>query len=262
MNILEEIVNYKEQEVQKREELYPIKLLEESLYFQTKTVSLRHYLSRPDKNGIIAEIKRRSPSRGIINSHIDIEKLSIGYMQAGASALSVLTDKHFFGGSNHDLVVARRFNFCPILRKEFIISEYQIVESKSIGADAILLIAAILDLKEIKSFCGLAKKLGLEVLFEIHDEADLKKLVDEVDIVGVNNRDLNTFHTDFKHALAIAPKLPEEKFKIAESGLESPEIIKTLKDAGYKGFLIGEAFMKESEPDKACFNLISKLKAL
>ena len=170
-NILDQIVAHKREEVAKRKEIYPVKLLEQSIYFNTPTVSLSKYLRRPDKLGIIAEFKRRSPSKGDINPYASVEEVSIGYMQAGASALSVLTDTHFFGGKNEDLTEARKFNYCPILRKDFVIDEYQIIEARSIGADAILLIAACLEKAEIKSLAALAQSLGLEVLIEIHNEA-------------------------------------------------------------------------------------------
>ena len=137
MNILEKIVEQKKKEMAERKSLYPVKLLEQSIFFASPTVSLKKYVQRKDLSGIIAELKRKSPSKGAINPYVSIERTSIGYMQAGASALSILTDKEFFGGSNEDLMVARKFNYCPILRKDFTIDEYQIVEAKSIGADAI-----------------------------------------------------------------------------------------------------------------------------
>ena len=164
MNILDQIVAYKKQEVAERKELYPIKLLENSLYFSSPTVSLKKYLAREDKSGIIAEFKRKSPSKGIINAYADVEETSIGYMRAGASALSVLTDSHFFGGSGEDLKTARKFNFCPILRKDFTIDAYQVYEARSMGADAILLIAEILSEKEVKQLAELAKSLEMEVV--------------------------------------------------------------------------------------------------
>ena len=169
MNILDQILAHKETEVAERKSLYPVKLLEKSIFFPTQPVSLKKYLLREDKSGIIAEIKRKSPSKGVINPHVSIERTSIGYMQAGASALSVLTDQKFFGGSNDDLMIARKFNYCPILRKDFVIDEYQIVEAKSIGADAILLIAAALAPEKLASLCAFAHTLKLEVLMEVHD---------------------------------------------------------------------------------------------
>jgi len=260
MAILDEIVAHKRTEVASKKDLYPIKLLERSIYYQTPVVSLKKYLSRNDRVGVIAEIKRQSPSRGIINEHISVEQLSIGYMQSGASALSVLTDAKFFGGKNEDLTVARKFNFCPILRKEFIIDEYQIIEAKSIGADAILLIAKILTPKEIANFSSVAKKLGLEVLLEVHSEKELLDNVEQnIDIFGVNNRNLDTLAVDVKLSLELAAKIPSMAVKISESGIESAETIRSLKSAGYSGFLIGETFMKTSSPEKACARLISEV---
>jgi len=261
MNILDEIIAYKKQEVAQRKELYPVKLLEKSIHFGVPAVSLKKYLLRKDKCGIIAEIKRKSPSKGIINNNISIERTSIGYMQAGASALSVLTDEKYFGGSNEDLKEARRFNFCPILRKEFIVDDYQVLEAKSIGADAILLIAAALDPDKIRSFSELAKSLGLEVLMEVHGEEELAgNLHDSVDIIGVNNRDLKTFNTDIENSVALAEKIPANYVKISESGIHQPEDIIHLKKFGFQGFLMGEHFMKQSRPEKACAEFITALK--
>ncbi|MEM7299120.1 MAG: indole-3-glycerol phosphate synthase TrpC, partial [Bacteroidota bacterium] len=177
MNILEEIVANKRKEVNAQKELYPIKLLEKSTYFEGQPVSLKKYIRREDKSGIIAEIKRKSPSKGLINKHVSVERTSIGYMQAGASGLSVLTDNQYFGGTAEDLKVARSFNFCPILRKDFMIDEYQVLEAKSIGADVILLIASVLDKEEIEKLGGLAQSLGMEVLLEVHGEEELKSSI-------------------------------------------------------------------------------------
>ncbi|MCB0354368.1 MAG: indole-3-glycerol-phosphate synthase, partial [Bdellovibrionales bacterium] len=199
MSILEEIVLSKREEVAERKELCPIKLLERSLYFTTRGVSLKQYLLRKDRVGIIAEFKRRSPSRGDLLVHASVEEISIGYMQAGASALSILTDKKYFGGSGEDLTIARRFNFCPVLRKDFIVDEYQLFEAKSWGADAVLLIAAILDKDALVRLAKRAVDLGLEVLFEVHSERDLAKLPSTgVEIVGVNNRDLDTLEVSLE----------------------------------------------------------------
>src|SRR5258706_9468267 len=170
MNILDQILAHKRKEVDERKGLYPVKLLEQSIYFATPAVSLKKYLLRDDKVGIIAEIKRKSPSKGIINEHVSIERTSIGYMQAGASALSILTDTEFFGGKNEDLTLARKFNYCPILRKDFTIDEYQIIEAKSIGADIILLLANVLSPEQIKAFSMLGHSLGLEILLEVRDK--------------------------------------------------------------------------------------------
>lgn len=261
MNILDQIIEYKRTEVAERKSLYPVKLLEQSIYFSSPVVSLKKYLLRDDKSGIIAEIKRKSPSKGMINPYVSVERTSIGYMQAGASALSILTDKHFFGGSNDDLTTARKFNFCPILRKEFVIDEYQIIEAKSIGADAILLIAAVLSVDEVNRFTNFAHSLGLEVLLEVHDESELKlNLNAEVELIGVNNRDLKTFNLDIETSKRLAPMIPKNVIKISESGIESPEAIMELKKYGFKGFLIGQTFMQHSRPEKAARDFMDDLK--
>lgn len=259
MNTLDKINAQKRKEVEENKILYPVKLLERSNFFHTKTVSLEKYLKREDKNGIIAEIKKKSPSAGAINPYVNIERTSIGYMQAGSSAISVLTDKHFFGGSNQDLITARKFNFCPILRKDFIVDEYQIIEAKSIGADAILLIAASLNKNEIASFTDLAFSLGLEVLFEIHDEEELVKIPSNAKMIGVNNRNLKSMQIDLETSYSIISKLPQHVAKVTESGIENPDDIIQLKKLGYSGFLIGSYFMKHTEPSLACKELANAL---
>lgn len=259
MNVLQKIITHKQQEVKEQQSLYPVKLLERSTYFNSPKVSLRKYLLRNDKSGIIAEIKKQSPSLGIINKYIDIEKTSIGYMQSGASALSVLTDKTFFGGSSEDLMIARKFNFCPILRKDFILSEYQIIESKSIGADVILLIAAVLSKEEIITLTDLAHSLDMEVLLEIYDADELDKIYDKVDVIGVNNRNLSTMKIDVQQSLSMCELLPKEIIKISESGIDSVDTILKLKQFGYQGFLMGTNFMKKPQPHLACKEFIKEL---
>lgn len=263
MNILEKIVAHKKEEIQKKQELVPTKLLEQSIYFNTPCVSLKEYVKRPDKLGIIAEIKRKSPSKGDINPYVSVERTSIGYMQAGASALSVLTDGHFFGGKNADLTTARQFNYCPILRKEFILNEYQIIEARSIGADAILLISEILSPEKLKSLAQFAKSLGMEVLMEVHSLDTLEShLNDSVDLVGVNNRDLKAFKVDIQTSLDLLAHIPNDVVKISESGISDPKTVVQLRAAGYDGFLIGEQFMKASRPERACSKFISEIRAL
>jgi indole-3-glycerol phosphate synthase len=259
MNTLEKIIKYKISEVEERKLLYPAKLLERSIYFDSPAVSLKEYLLREDKSGIIAEIKRRSPSKGFINKYISVEKTSIGYMQVGASALSVLTDTEFFGGTSEDLSTARKFNYCPILRKDFIIDEYQIIESKSIGADAILLIAAILSKEQIKQYTQLAADLGLEVLLEIHEEEELEKVMDNINILGINNRDLKTMKIDIETSVRFANLIPGNYVKVSESGIENTESISRLREIGYKGFLIGSYFMSHPKPEEACKEFIKQL---
>ena len=262
MNALEKIVLEKRKQVREEKTLFPVELLERSIYFKSECVSLKKYLLREDKSGIIAEIKKQSPALGAINPHIKVEKLSIGYMQAGASALSVLTDKKFFGGSNADLTTARKFNFCPILRKEFVIDEYQVIEAKSIGADAILLITAILSKDEIAQFTDLAHKLGMEVLLELHAEHELEKVYKEVDIIGVNNRNLETMEIDIQTSRSMAKLIPTGFIKISESGIEDPKVVLELRQLGYNGFLIGGYFMKHPQPEKACAEFIQQINKL
>ncbi len=261
MNILDKICQQKQSELIEKKLLYPTALLERSKFFETSPVSLKTYVQREDKNGIIAEIKRRSPSEGWLKQYADIETLSISYMQAGASALSILTDKINFGGSNEDLSTAREFNYCPILRKDFVLDEYQIIEAKSIGADAVLLIAAILSPKKTKALAQFARSLGLEVLLEIHTEEELIHLNEYISIVGVNNRNLNTMTTDIRQSIQLAPLLPKELCTISESGINNANDIQLLRKYGYNGFLIGTSFMKQNEPGFACKQLVEKLKS-
>jgi indole-3-glycerol phosphate synthase len=262
MNILEKIVNHKRREVDQRKELYPVPLLEQSIYFPTPVVSLCDYLQRPDKSGIIAEFKRQSPSKGPINLYASVEEVSISYMQAGASALSVLTDMEFFKGSNKDLTEARIYNYCPILRKDFVVDEYQIIEAKSIGADAILLIAECLSAEEVKAFSELAHSLGLEVLMEVHSQEQLEKVGPAIDLVGVNNRNLEDFSVSIETSLQLASAIPTEKIRISESGISRPEAIHELRQAGYQGFLIGEHFMSAPHPGEACRQFIRAVREL
>ncbi len=261
MQILEEIIAYKRKQVEEQKGLFPTKLLEKSIFFETPTVSLTKYLLREDRWGIIAEIKRKSPSQGIINDNVSIERISIGYMQAGASALSILTDHKYFGGNNQDLTDARTFNFCPILRKDFTVDEYQIIEAKSIGADAILLIAAALSPNEVKKLAAFAHSLDLEVLLEVHNAEELSShYTPEVQLVGVNNRNLQTFEVSVETSRALAESLPPETVKISESGIFDVDVIKELKSLGYHGFLIGQNFMMHDRPELKCRNFIAQLR--
>jgi indole-3-glycerol phosphate synthase len=262
MNILNDIVSDKRKAVEERKSLYPVKLLEQSIYFQTPVVSLRKYLTRTDKIGIIAEFKRRSPGYGMINAYADVEQVSIGYMQAGASALSVLTDTPFFGGKSNDLTIARKFNFCPILMKDFVIDEYQILEAKSIGADAILLIAAILTQAELTVFAKTAHMLGLEVLVEVHSEAEIQLVKDvDADVLGINNRNLDDHTVDIQTSLSLRPMVPPGIVVISESGIRDPETIVQLKASGFDGFLMGEYFMSDAHPHLKCADFIRSVQS-
>ena len=259
MSILNKITEHKKVEVAKRKELYPVKLLESSPYFDSPTLSMAAYIKRPDKSGIIAEFKRRSPSKPNINLFANVKEVTLGYMQAGASALSVLTDEDFFGGKSADLTTARLYNYCPIIRKDFIIDEYQIIEAKSIGADAILLITEILSSSDVKQLSSFANSLGLEVLLELHSEVQLDKYCPSCQLIGVNNRNLDTFVTSLDFSRELYTKLPKEAVKISESGISSPKEAIALKKMGYDGFLIGEQFMKSHDPGKAAAEFIEAL---
>ena len=259
MNILEKIIEYKRSEVAKRKAELSIAELERSNFFSRPVFSLKDFLLDKSKTGIIAEFKRRSPSKGIINDSADVESVTKAFAENGASALSVLTDKEFFGGSNDDLIKAR-INNIPILRKDFMIDEYQITEARSIGADVILLIAACLTLADVKRLASFAKSLGLEVLLELHDEDELGHICDETEIIGINNRNLKTFEVDIERSLRMAEQIPAGKIKVAESGISSVENIRLFKKHGFNGFLIGENFMKEKDPGEAFKKFVSGLK--
>ncbi|GAC1486166.1 MAG: indole-3-glycerol phosphate synthase TrpC [Flavisolibacter sp.] len=213
-----------------------------------------------DKTGIIAEFKRKSPSKGIINENADLLKVTSAYKQMGASGISVLTDESFFGGSLKDLALAVSSDL-PVLRKDFIVDSYQLVEAKAYGASVILLIAACLTTEKVKELAIFAKDLGLEVLLEIHNEAELDHICEAVDLVGVNNRDLKTFKVDINISLDLIKKIPVSKIAITESGISGVDKILILKKAGYTGFLIGENFMKHADPAIAFADFVQELKA-
>ncbi len=259
-DILAEIVAHKKSEVRSKKAEVSADELERSSLFSRRCFSLRDSLLDSFKTGIIAEFKRKSPSKGIINDKVSVEDVTASYAQHGASGLSVLTDENYFGGRIEDLVNARQ-NQIPILRKDFIVDEYQILEAKSIGADVILLIAACLSPAEVKKFASIANRLGLEVLLEIHNETELEHICDEVDLVGVNNRNLKTFEVSIQTSLDLIYKIPTEKIAISESGISGVETIVTLKAAGFKGFLIGENFMKQPDPTIAFAEFVNDLKA-
>jgi indole-3-glycerol phosphate synthase len=259
MNILDKIIEYKRVEVIERKAAVPAKVLEARAGFMREPLSLRAFLTDPAKTGIIAEFKRRSPSKGVINDRSSVVEVTQGYAAAGASCLSVLTDGPSFGGSAEDLVEAR-VNPIPILRKDFIVDEYQIVEAKAMGADVILLIAACLSREEVCRLAKFARSLGLEVLLEIHGEEELEHICGATPIVGVNNRDLKTFTVDIERSIRLIDRIPKDKLLVAESGIDKVETIWRMKDAGFHGFLIGERFMKEQNPAVAFASFVEKLK--
>jgi indole-3-glycerol phosphate synthase len=250
MNILDKIIEYKKSEVAQRKATVRVAELEQSVFFSRRPLSLRTFLTDPERTGIIAEFKRRSPSKGVINDHSGVVDVTRGYADGGASCLSVLTDEHFFGGSREDLVQAR-VNTIPILRKDFVIDEYQIPEAKAMGADVILLIAACLTPAEVKRLAVYARSLGLEVLLEIHNEDELDHICEETELVGVNNRDLKTFIVDVERSIRLKEKIPAGKILVAESGINRVDTIVHLRKAGFSGFLVGEHFMKEKDPATA-----------
>ncbi len=246
-NILEKIISYKKKEVELRKKEAPIHLLEKQPGFNREIFSMKKFIRDPARNGIIAEFKKKSPSKGDINITSTVEEVTAAYAKFGASMISVLTDSPSFGGSSDDLKRAR-FNDLPILRKDFIIDAYQITESRAIGADAILLIAACLKPSVTRSLAESAHQQGMEVLLEIHEENELEHLCEEVDVVGINNRDLKTFAVDIDRSIHIAKLLPSHLIRIAESGIRNIETILRMRTAGFSGFLIGEQFMKASDP--------------
>jgi indole-3-glycerol phosphate synthase len=260
MTILDNIVENKKKELKHLMELTSVRDLEKSSLFNRKTISLSDSLSSNSGTGIIAEFKRKSPSKGVINSFSPVEEVISGYIREGASGLSVLTDNHFFGGSATDLLCARENSIIPILRKDFIIDEFQVVESKSIGADTILLIAAILEEKTIVRLARSARSLGLEVILEIHEQDELDKVNSYINIIGVNNRNLKTFEINTDVSERLSEKIPHGYLKISESGISSPLVIEKLRESGYNGFLIGENFMKEPDPVKAFSGFVKSLK--
>jgi indole-3-glycerol phosphate synthase len=248
MTILDEIIASKKKELAINIERTTIRDLENRILFRRNPLSMTGSILSADKTGIIAEFKRKSPSRGTINSDVTVEEVTTGYFRSGASGLSVLTDSAYFGGNESDLIRARELNPIPILRKDFIIDEYQIIESKSLGADAILLIAAVLTRKKVKELAQCARSLGMQVLLEIHTKKELDVLCGFVDIIGVNNRDLNSLVVDTEISVQLAADIPEEFVRISESGISSPLTIRRLRGAGYQGFLIGENFMMAPDP--------------
>ncbi|PWH81778.1 indole-3-glycerol phosphate synthase TrpC [Algibacter marinivivus] len=259
MNILDKITLDKRKEVALRKGLIPVSQLEQSILFERQTVSLSNNL-RNSKSGIIAEHKRRSPSKSVINNTLNVQDVSKGYEDAGVCGMSVLTDGKYFGGSLDDLLTARASCNLPLLRKEFIIDEYQLLEAKAYGADVILLIAAILSRDEIKQFSEFAKSLNLDVLLEVHNEEELhKSVMPSLDMLGVNNRNLKTFEVSLNTSKSLSSIIPDDFVKVSESGISNIEAIKALQPYGYQGFLIGENFMKTDNPGASATQFIKIL---
>lgn len=262
-DILDEIIAHKRIEIAAQEQNVPISFLEDLLEKNddmAKVHSMKASLAA-SATGIIAEFKRRSPSKDWINKDADAKIIPASYQQAGASALSILTDEHFFGGSLRDIRAARPTVSLPILRKDFIISRYQLLQAKAAQADAILLIAAALSKEECSTLACEAHKLGLEVLLEMHHEGELDYVNEYVDMAGINNRNLGTFHTDVENSFRMAEKLPADILKVSESGISNPQTVKLLRQEGFRGFLIGETFMKTANPGNTLSTFIKELES-
>lgn len=260
MTILDKIVEHKKTEVAEAKTKVPLEKLENYPLFRRSCYVLRDSILHPERTGIIAEYKRASPSKGLINGVSSVTEVVSGYQAAGASAISVLTDTDFFKGTLDDLTEARKALTIPLLRKEFIVDKYQIAEAKAYGADIILLIAACLTAEEILDFSTYAKQLGLNVLLEVHDGEELNRsLFDTIDAIGVNNRNLKDFSVSLDHSYDLVNKIPSQYIKVSESGISDPETIKNLKKVGFQAFLIGENFMKTENPSVAISNFVKEL---
>lgn len=259
--ILDTIIAAKRKEIDKYKPLSSIeRFRKDGFFWEFTNRSLKQSLLAANSTGIIAEFKRKSPSKGWFKpKELEAEPVVVPYNHLGAAGISVLTDQEFFGGDLDDLIQTKIITEVPVLRKDFIIDEWQIAESKAFGADVILLIAACLSPAEVKHLAGFAKSIGLEVLLEVHNEKELQHDCEEVDMIGVNNRNLQTFEVDINTSLALIEKIPKGKPAVAESGLVNPETIVTLRQAGFKGFLIGEAFMKEPDPAIAFAGFVKQL---
>lgn len=262
-DILEEIIAHKRIEIAAQEQNVPISFLEDLLEKNddmAKVHSMKASLAA-SATGIIAEFKRRSPSKDWINRNADAKVIPASYQQAGASALSILTDEHFFGGGLRDIRAARPTVSLPILRKDFIISRYQLLQAKAAQADAVLLIAAALSKEECNALACETHKLGLEVLLEMHHEGELDYVNEYIDMAGINNRNLGTFHTDVENSFRMAEKLPADILKVSESGISNPQTVKLLRQEGFRGFLIGETFMKTANPGNTLSTFIKELES-
>lgn len=257
-DILQKIVAHKQVEIALQQEAVSIEQLIGICDFTVPNISMKTSLA-VSSSGIIAEFKRRSPSKGWIKENADVSIIPSSYEQAGATALSILTDEYFFGGSLKDIQKTRPLVNLPILRKDFIINEYQLYQAKAMKANTILLIAACLTLNECKILTKKAHELDMEVLLEIHTEKELDYIDEDIDLVGINNRNLGTFHTNVENSFRIIEKLPKDILKVSESGISNPQIVKELRHVGFQGFLIGENFMKKEDPGQALQTFIHEL---
>lgn len=257
-DILSEIIANKRFEVDLQKQAISIGQLREGIEGIPPSRSMKRALASSD-SGIIAEFKRRSPSKGWIKQEACPEEIVPSYVEAGASALSILTDEKFFGGNLKDIRTARPLVNIPILRKDFIIDEHQLYQAKIVGADAVLLIAAALEQEKCLELAEKAHKLGLEVLLEIHSAEELPYINKDIDMIGINNRNLGTFFTDVENSFRLAGQLPKDAVLVSESGISDPEVVKRLRAAGFKGFLIGETFMKTPQPGETLKNFLQAI---
>jgi indole-3-glycerol phosphate synthase len=257
-SILDRIIASKLIEVASRKLSTPISALEKAPAFARKCLSLKESLLNSD-SGIISEFKRKSPSLGWIHEDADVVDVTSGYSAAGASGISILTDLEYFGGTPMDLMAARQFITCPVLRKDFVIDEYQLYEAKAMGADVVLLIAAALTVEQTLELARKAHELGLEVLLEVHNAEELGHANDFIDMLGVNNRNLKTFEQSIQTSFDLAALISDKFVKVSESGISKTETVKELRKVGYKGFLMGENFMKEENPAEALVRFIDGL---
>lgn len=260
MTIFDQIVARKYAEVKERKSLFPVSTLEKSLFFQKRPISLKKSILREGSLGIIAEFKRKSPSAGIMNDTARPQEVCNEYIESGSSAVSVLTDSDFFGGSSSDLTEVKRYIDCPVLRKDFIVDEYQIIEARSIGADAVLLIAELHRTEKLARLYRFAQSIEMEVLIEAHDEKNISRMPPDAEMIGINSRNLASFQVNLDHLSGLVHQLPENVLKVAESGIKSVADCLNLKNAGFNAFLIGEYFMKTADPGKTCKMFIDELR--
>ena len=259
MHILDKIIGFKAKEVQQRKLLKPLEMLQKEKAFQEPKKSITEHILQKE-TAIIAEFKRKSPSKQNINLNADPKEVALGYQEAGVAGISVLTDYHFFGGSFQDLQAVKTSVNIPILQKDFIIDAYQIYEAKAAGADFILLIAAVLNQQQIRNLAKIAQEIDLEVLVEIHAEDELEKAIcKHVNLIGVNNRNLKTFEVNLAHSMQLATKIPKDFIKVSESGIRAIETINKLKMAGFQAFLMGKNFMKTQHPGESCKAFIKQI---
>ena len=258
--ILDEIVDQKRIEILEKQKINSIEDFKNSENFNLPVISSKASILDESKSGIIAEFKCKSPSKGFINKDANVKDVVAGYEKYGASVVSVLTDEHFFGGSFEDLNQAKATLSIPVLRKDFIVDEYQVYETKAIGADLMLLIAECLTKDEVYNLAKTAKEIGLEILLELHSEDQLDKVNEFIDLIGINNRDLKTFHVDIEKSKQILKQLPKDLIKVAESGISDPKTVKELRKSGFQSFLIGENFMKNENPTEAFKKFVKESK--